>query len=251
MKLSATNVSFALLVAVVNAGRLDQINKNGKWVAEIDDTAELAIDVSLPSIELLNMGLMSRQSVRLQDGSYLNCDDRVKDANGKPVYKREKIFMLTADDKFASCCDRGQALFGSKETTFICCPAGHTIAGSNDVGFTCCLEGQTYDGQKCKTPDPVCENGKELVDGKCVCPKGQEEGADGKCKPKAKCDSGIVSGMISIPPPVTSLNSVRQVLHVHGGERTAIWLQQRRRLQILPRHPKRASLLRQVPALHR
>lgn len=139
--------------------------------------------------------LTVQQAVRLPNGAYLNCDDRVKDANGKWVYKRDKVFSLTADEKFASCCDRGQTLFGSKDTAFICCGAGHNIAGSKEVGYTCCLEGQIYDGEKCKTPDPVCENGKELVDGKCVCPKGQEEGADGVCKPKAKCDSGIVSGM--------------------------------------------------------
>ena len=54
MKLLATKISFALLVTIVNAGRLEQTNKNGKWVAEIDDTAELALDIRHLRVALSN-----------------------------------------------------------------------------------------------------------------------------------------------------------------------------------------------------
>lgn len=97
--------------------------------------------------------------------------------------------------KFVSRCDKGQSFFGSTDTTFKYCPADHELTGSKDNGFACCLKGQVWDGKKCKKPEPVCENGKVLVDGKCVCPEGQEEDANGVCKPKAKCSSGFESGL--------------------------------------------------------
>lgn len=41
-----TGLSIALFITAVKAGLLEETNRNGKWVAEIDDTAELANDVS-------------------------------------------------------------------------------------------------------------------------------------------------------------------------------------------------------------
>ncbi|GAB1192041.1 hypothetical protein APSETT444_001225 [Aspergillus pseudonomiae] len=97
---------------------------------------------------------------------------------------------LTSDKKYFACCLKGLNLLGSPETAFDCCAEGHDLAGSGEVGYRCCPTGQIYDGLICK---PVCENGKVLVDGKCVCPKDTVEGPDGACH-KQVCTSGLTSG---------------------------------------------------------
>ncbi|KAB8233665.1 hypothetical protein BDV23DRAFT_3594 [Aspergillus alliaceus] len=97
---------------------------------------------------------------------------------------------LTSDKKYFACCLPGLNLLGSPETAFDCCAVGHGIAGSPEVGYRCCPTGQTYDGLICK---PVCQNGKVLVDGKCVCPKGTVEGPNGTCREEI-CTSGLASG---------------------------------------------------------
>ncbi|PHH93041.1 hypothetical protein CDD83_1743 [Cordyceps sp. RAO-2017] len=97
---------------------------------------------------------------------------------------------LSGDKKFFSCCLPGQRLLGTPETAFDCCAEGHDLVGSPDVGFHCCPTGFKYDGKVCKA---VCSNGKQLVDGKCVCPVDQTEGPDGVCRPRT-CDSGLVAG---------------------------------------------------------
>ncbi|KAA8645835.1 hypothetical protein EYZ11_013041 [Aspergillus tanneri] len=97
---------------------------------------------------------------------------------------------LSADKKFFSCCLAGQRLVGSPDTAFDCCAAGHDLAGSADVGFRCCPTGYSFDGQLCKQ---LCQNGKQLVNGKCVCPDGQVEGLDGECE-TLTCDSGLQTG---------------------------------------------------------
>jgi len=111
---------------------------------------------------------------------------------------RAKGTSLTwsADGKWVGCCYAGQKLKGSAKTGFQCCGTGHDLVGDMDVGFRCCPRGQEFDGEKCKDPPPVCTNGKVLVDGKCVCPAGTVEVADGSCqKPKPPaCSSEITSG---------------------------------------------------------
>ncbi|KAE8352089.1 hypothetical protein BDV28DRAFT_8258 [Aspergillus coremiiformis] len=98
---------------------------------------------------------------------------------------------LTSDKKYFACCLEGQKLLGSLETAFDCCAAGHDLVGSGEVGYRCCPTGQTYDGLICK---PVCENGKVLVDGKCVCAKGPGEGPGAGPIPEPFCTSGLTSG---------------------------------------------------------
>ncbi|KAF7591936.1 hypothetical protein BBP40_000844 [Aspergillus hancockii] len=97
---------------------------------------------------------------------------------------------LTDNKKYCACCLKGLSLLGTPETAFDCCAAGHELAGSGEVGYRCCPIGQTYDGLICK---PVCNNGKVLVDGKCVCPKDTAEGPDGACHEQI-CTSGLTSG---------------------------------------------------------
>ncbi|KXG52945.1 uncharacterized protein PGRI_082000 [Penicillium griseofulvum] len=101
-----------------------------------------------------------------------------------------RVLSLSADKKHGTCCPPGASLKGSIETEWHCCGKGHDVTGSLDVGFECCLEGSTFDGKTCKR---LCPNGKEMVDGICQCPKGQEDAADGTCKP-AKCQSGLKTG---------------------------------------------------------
>ncbi|QUC20714.1 uncharacterized protein UV8b_04955 [Ustilaginoidea virens] len=101
---------------------------------------------------------------------------------------------LSDDKKYFACCAAGQRLLGSPETAFDCCAAGHDLVGSPEHGWHCCPTGFEWDGNLCKQ---VCKNGKVLVDGKCVCPAGQEEGPDGHCKDKPKppvCCSGLETG---------------------------------------------------------
>lgn len=109
--------------------------------------------------------------------------------------KNGKVITLTDDKKFAACCLHGQKLLGSPETAFDCCASGHALAGKEATGYHCCPTGQDYDGSKCTNPSPVCQNGKVLVDGKCACPQGTKEAADGTCKKKTGCDSGIMTGV--------------------------------------------------------
>lgn len=105
----------------------------------------------------------------------------------------DSVLSLSADKKHGTCCPPGQGLKGSVDTEWHCCGKGHDVTGNMDVGFECCLEGSIFDGKTCKRSDK-CPNGKEMVNGKCQCPDGQEEDEDGTCKP-AKCDSGIKTGM--------------------------------------------------------
>ncbi|KAL4898254.1 hypothetical protein BDV59DRAFT_197188 [Aspergillus ambiguus] len=111
---------------------------------------------------------------------------------------------LTQDRKYFACCSGSQSLLGSPATAFDCCAAGHDLAGGPGVGYYCCPSGWTWDGRLCQTPtvapSPTCSNGKVLVDGKCVCPRGQTERADGTCAVAAQtpgapvCDSGLTTG---------------------------------------------------------
>lgn len=109
--------------------------------------------------------------------------------------KHGKVLALSDDRKFAACCLAGQTLLGSPDTAFDCCASGHDLAGSPEAGYRCCPTGQDFDGTKCTKPSPVCRNGKVLVDGKCVCPRGTTEAADGTCKKEAGCDSGLTTGV--------------------------------------------------------
>lgn len=105
----------------------------------------------------------------------------------------ETVWSLDATEDYATCCRPGKHLSGSIDTEFYCCAKGHEVAGSDDVGYSCCPEGYDYDG-KCKE---VCKNGKKLVNGKCVCPKGTVEGPDGECREKKTpeaCSSGLKTG---------------------------------------------------------
>ncbi|KAI1364157.1 cystein rich protein [Xylaria arbuscula] len=101
---------------------------------------------------------------------------------------------ISEDKKYFACCAAGQKLLGSPDTAFDCCADGHDLVGSSKTGYHCCPTGFTYDGKICTE---VCENGKTLVDGKCVCPKGTTEGSDGTCEKSpdepGKCDDGECS----------------------------------------------------------
>ncbi|KAM4060479.1 hypothetical protein HRG_001962 [Hirsutella rhossiliensis] len=119
-----------------------------------------------------------------------DCDPTLECHTTKPCSKPGTAPTLAADKKFFACCLAGQRLLGSPETAFDCCADGHDLVGAPDVGFRCCPTGFKYDGKICK---PVCANGKQLVDGKCVCPVGQEEGPDGNCRLQV-CQSGLRSG---------------------------------------------------------
>ncbi|KAL2172343.1 hypothetical protein VTG60DRAFT_6182 [Thermothelomyces hinnuleus] len=102
---------------------------------------------------------------------------------------------ISADKKYFACCLEGQQLLGSPDTAFDCCAGGHDLVGSAVTGYHCCPIGYTYDGQLCREK---CKNGKQLVNGKCVCPEGTVEAADGTCSqirpPKPDCSSGLETG---------------------------------------------------------
>ncbi|KAN0068136.1 hypothetical protein V8E54_013706, partial [Elaphomyces granulatus] len=98
---------------------------------------------------------------------------------------------LSADKKYFACCPEEQTLHGSPDTAFYCCASGHALVGSVEVGYCCCPTGHTFDGQ-CNPP--VCQNGKKLVNGECVCPANTDDAGDGTCKPKPSCDSGLQTG---------------------------------------------------------
>lgn len=111
---------------------------------------------------------------------------------GKLECPSDQVVSLSADKKYGTCCPPGGSLKGSLETEWHCCGEGHDVTGSKAVGFECCLAGSTFDGKMCKREEK-CANGKQLVNGKCQCPKGQQEASDGTCK-TAKCTSGIETG---------------------------------------------------------
>lgn len=104
-----------------------------------------------------------------------------------------------------ACCAQGQSISGNVKTGYLCCGAGHERVGSNGK-YACCPTGQDYDGTNCVPIKPLCPNGKQMVNGQCVCPAGTTEKngncvatppppppATGATKP---CDSGIVSGKL-------------------------------------------------------
>lgn len=105
-----------------------------------------------------------------------------------------------------ACCLPGQNLVGSKDTAFDCCGEGHDIAGEKDVGYTCCPTGQKWDGKACKSchPEPpVCQNGRVMKDGMCVCPKDSYE-KDGVCVPTPpSTQPPPPSGPPPVEPPVS------------------------------------------------
>ncbi|RJE26902.1 Cysteine-rich secreted protein [Aspergillus sclerotialis] len=98
------------------------------------------------------------------------------------------------DQEYASCCLPDQHLSGSNSTEWLCCAGEHEVAGSEDVGYSCCPTGFSFDGERCKEKKK-CSNGKRLVNGKCVCPKGTTEADDGTCqKDEKECTSGLETG---------------------------------------------------------
>lgn len=115
-----------------------------------------------------------------------------------------KQLTFTGDEKFAACCLPGQKFCGSNSTAFDCCAEGHDLAGSKEKGYHCCPTGQIYNGSMCIPHDLVCQNGKTLVNGKCVCPQGTVDTADGTCKKMTDYDSGITIGMLLL----ASVNSL-------------------------------------------
>ncbi|KAN0079153.1 hypothetical protein V8E54_005666 [Elaphomyces granulatus] len=120
-----------------------------------------------------------------------DCDPSLQCLTTKSCAAAGTAPTLSADKKYFACCLAGQNLLGSPDTAFDCCASGHDLVGSPAAGYHCCPTGFTFDGQQCK---PVCQNGKQLVDGKCVCPDGTVDAGDGTCKPKPPCDSGLQSG---------------------------------------------------------
>ncbi|PHH76164.1 hypothetical protein CDD80_1758 [Ophiocordyceps camponoti-rufipedis] len=104
--------------------------------------------------------------------------------------RNSRILCISDDKTMAACCEEKNKLKGSLESGFYCCAEGHDLAGSKEVGYSCCPTGQQFDGKVCKL---VCTNGKVLVDGKCACPVGLEEAAEGGCI-KPKCTSGLMTG---------------------------------------------------------
>jgi hypothetical protein len=103
---------------------------------------------------------------------------------------------LSADNKHFACCLEGQNLHGSPDTAFDCCASGHELVGASAAGYCCCLIGYTFVDGLCKPP--VCQNGKKLVNGECVCPANTDDAGDGTCKPKPSCDSGLQTGKRAI-----------------------------------------------------
>ncbi|QPG93798.1 hypothetical protein C2857_002537 [Epichloe festucae Fl1] len=123
-----------------------------------------------------------------------DCDDDMDCKTAKSCSAAGTVPTLSENKKYFACCAAGQRLLGSPETAFDCCADGHDLVGSFAHGYHCCPTGFEWDGILCKQ---VCKNGKELVDGKCVCPPGQGEGSDGNCEVKPKpprCDSGLETG---------------------------------------------------------
>ncbi|TGJ78616.1 hypothetical protein E0Z10_g10145 [Xylaria hypoxylon] len=122
------------------------------------------------------------------------CDDGLDCSATKACSQAGYTPSLSEDKKYFACCAAGQRLLGSPDTAFDCCADGHDLVGDSHCGYHCCPTGFTFDGQQCKE---LCKNGKALVDGNCVCPKGTTESPDGTCQKKpepGKCTSGLESG---------------------------------------------------------
>ncbi|KAI0532797.1 cystein rich protein [Xylaria digitata] len=128
-----------------------------------------------------------------------DCDAGLDCSTTKTCSKAGYTPSLSEDKKYFACCAAGQRLLGSPDTAFDCCADGHDLAGNSHCGYHCCPTGFDFDGQQCKE---TCKNGKALIDGKCVCPKGTTENSDGTCEKKpepekcepGKCTSGLESG---------------------------------------------------------
>ncbi|KAI1426123.1 cystein rich protein [Xylaria sp. FL1777] len=129
-----------------------------------------------------------------------DCDDGLDCETSKKCSNDGYTPSVSEDNKYFACCAAGQRLLGSPDTAFDCCADGHDLVGDSHCGYHCCPTGFTFDGQQCKE---FCKNGKALVDGKCVCPKGTTEGDDGTCEKTpdepgkcddGKCSSGLESG---------------------------------------------------------
>ncbi|KAI8946171.1 cystein rich protein [Xylaria longipes] len=123
-----------------------------------------------------------------------DCDDGLDCKTTKTCSKAGYSPSLSEDKKYFACCAAGQRLLGSPDTAFDCCADGHDLVGDSHGGYHCCPTGFTFDGQQCKE---FCKNGKALIDGKCVCPKGTTESSDGTCEKTpdepGKCDDGECS----------------------------------------------------------
>ncbi|RWA06697.1 hypothetical protein EKO27_g8421 [Xylaria grammica] len=127
------------------------------------------------------------------------CDPGLDCTTTKTCSKAGYSPSLSEDKKYFACCAAGQRLLGSPDTAFDCCADGHDLVGDSHCGYHCCPTGFTFDGNQCKE---FCKNGKALVGGKCVCPKGTTESADGTCEKQSEsgdcddgeCSSGLESG---------------------------------------------------------
>ncbi|KAK4243213.1 hypothetical protein C7999DRAFT_44926 [Corynascus novoguineensis] len=122
----------------------------------------------------------SKQEVVFDDpNSCFDIPTRCKPSQGKQL-------TLSQDKKWATCCPPGTILEGSEHTAFEFCGAGHSLAGIEQTGYRCYPPGQTYDSHKCKKPDSlgpdVCQKGRIVVNGKCVCPGNAAEAPDGTWK---------------------------------------------------------------------
>lgn len=156
-----------------------------------------------------------------------DCDDGLDCTTTKTCSKAGSVPSLSEDKKYFACCSPAQRLLGSPDTAFDCCADGHDLAGDSHCGYHCCPTGFTFDGKICKE---FCKNGKALVDGKCVCPKGTTESPDGTCEKKpepencedGECTSGLESGNYNDERLLWQLwnrkllTPSRQMLHLQG-----------------------------------
>lgn len=181
-------------------------NHSLKTVTSTELRSSSKVDITMRGLSLFSLALLLRshiacaEKVPVKDiGDNFTVDgDRVTWPDGPftgslTCSGPDKVLSLSADKKHGTCCPPGASLKGSAETEWHCCGKGHDVVGSKDLGFECCLEGSIFDGKECKRGDK-CPNGKQMIDGRCQCPAGQEEAEDGTCKP-AKCESGIKTGM--------------------------------------------------------
>ena len=160
----------------------------------------LALQATISSTSLIE-NVPNVEQLGELDGSEIKGDNYIewpKKPGQRFAKKLECVagFQLVYKDKYAACCLPGERLVGSFDRVWECCGDGHDLAGSKDTGYSCCPTGQIFDGTNCKNPTPpapVCQNGKVLVDGKCVCPSGQVDGPDGWCQ-VVKCESGLKTG---------------------------------------------------------
>lgn len=119
---------------------------------------------------------------------------------------------VTPDRRHFACCRYDQQLRGSPDSEFHCCPVGHEVVGSAQVGYQCCPAGETFNGLSCQK---VCKNGRELVNGECICPPGTIDAFDGTCQkkpaphcssscqkePTPNCSSGLTTGKYFVSGP--------------------------------------------------